>query len=82
MERERERDGNATINHWKECAQAKERASERERAQSARAITTMEVLGMEQLGMRRWRRLKWSGKKLGWMQLCNVKMGLFYFFIA
>ncbi len=65
MERERERDGNATINHWKESASKRERASERERAPSARATTTMEVLGMVQLGMRRWRRLKWSGRKMG-----------------
>ena len=82
MEREQERDGNATINHWKESAHEREREQAIERAPSARATTAMEVLGMEQLGMRRWRRLKWSGKKLGWMQVCNVKMGAFYCFVA
>ncbi len=65
MEREQERDGNTTINHWKESANERERASKRERAPSARATTIMEVLGMVQLGKRRWRRLKWSGRKLG-----------------
>ncbi len=54
MEREQERDGNATINHWKENAHERERERERarERAPLARATTSMEVLGMEQLGMR------------------------------
>jgi hypothetical protein len=51
-ERERERDGNATINHWKESEREREQA--KERAPSARATTTMEVLGIGQLGMRRW----------------------------
>ncbi len=58
----------------------REREKARERAPLARATTSMEVLGMEQLVMRRWRRLKWSGKKLGWMQVCNVKMGAFLLF--